>query len=142
MDISAINGFLMTIHGHEDQDFTYRGHRKYQETLAMELLTTPDDRPQQMAEAVQTSPPAREQWRVLPRQAYCKWCNEHKEEAMPKAKRRKVLAELPNGVNRRPRAFVPQTWAACNCHGTPLCRKGDCWTLYHCQLAQNGSTLP
>lgn len=57
MDTSASNGYLLLKHGNET-DLAHRDHRKYQETLTTELLTTPDDRPPQVVETIQTRPAA------------------------------------------------------------------------------------
>jgi hypothetical protein len=54
MDTSATNGYLVTIE--EDEDIGYRGHHKYQESLTMELLITPDDGPKQVVEPIQADP--------------------------------------------------------------------------------------
>ena len=77
-------------------------------------------------------------WRLLPRPLKCVWCREHQGSAAPRAKRRKVLAEVMNEANPGTSAYVPQSRAACECHGVALCRKSDCWDLYHAQIAQNG----
>jgi hypothetical protein len=125
MDTSATNGYLMTV---EKEDISHRGHHKYQETLIMELLNTPDDRPVQVLEPYP-------RWRSLPRPTKCVWCCEHQGSAGPRAKRRKVLAEVMNEANPGTSAYVPQSRAACECHGVALCRKSDCWDLYHAQIA-------
>ena len=66
------------------------------------------------------------------------WCCEHQGSAGPRAKRRKVLAEVMNEANPGTAAYLPQSRAACACHDVALCRKSDCWDLYHAQIAQNG----
>ena len=45
MDTSATNGYLMTLRNQEEEDVAHQGHRKYQETMTMELLTTLRDGP-------------------------------------------------------------------------------------------------
>jgi hypothetical protein len=133
MDTSATNGYLIT--AYRNEDITHRGHRVFQETLTTELLSVVDDEQEQVVEPMPARPQTVPGWRALARLSYCQWCKDHKEQAEPRAKRRKVLAEIPNGANLQQRAFVPQTRAACDCHGVPLCRKSDCWTLYHSQIA-------
>jgi hypothetical protein len=60
------------------------------------------------------------------------------ESGAPRAKRRKVLAEVTNGANQASQGYIPKTRAVCGCHGIALCRKSDFWDLYHSQLAHNG----
>ena len=55
-----------------------------------------------------------------------------------RAKRRKVLADVLNEANPGTSAYLPQSRAACGCHGVALCRKSDFGDLYHAQIAQNG----
>lgn len=136
MDSSATNAYFMTAPKPEE-DTQNRAHRKFQENLTMQLLEVMEDGPQQVAEPVQTRPEAPQRWRPLVKKSYCRYCRDHKEQAVPK-KKRKVLGDLPNGPNRGPRAFIPQTFAACDYHGVPLCRKSDCWNLYHTQIAESG----
>ena len=136
MDTSATNGYLITAHGNED--IAHRGHRNYQETLATELLSVVDDGPIQMAEPIVASPQTFPRWRYLSCTRRCVWCRENSESGAPRAKKRKVLAEVTNRVNQAPQAYIPQTRAVCGCHGIALCRKSDCWDLYHSQLAHNG----
>jgi hypothetical protein len=135
MDISATNAYLMTTSPEEDQQ--HRAHRKFQENLTMQLLEVTQDGPEQVAEQVQASPQAVPRWRSIVRPSYCVWCLAHKETAAPRAKRRKVLAEDPNAANQRSKPYVPQSRAACGCHGKPLCRKSDCWDRYHASLDQS-----
>jgi hypothetical protein len=119
-----------------EEDTQHRAHHKFQENLTMQLLEVTDDGREQVVEQVQVSPEAISQWRPIARPAYCIWCLKHKETAAPRAKRRKVLAENPNAANQRSKPYVPQSRAACGCHGKPLCRKSDCWELYHASLDQ------
>ena len=137
LDSAATNARFLLANSQEE-DRGHRGHRKFRENLCTQLLQSIDSGSEQVADQVQPKPQAVTQWRPLQRKAYCNWCLSHKANA---TKKRKVLAEVQNGAFPRPRAFVPQTWAACDCHGTPLCRKSDCWTQYHSQIAQNGSIL-
>ena len=100
--------------------------------VPLELLNTPDDRPVQVPEPYP-------RWRLLPRPTKCIWCCEHQGSAAPRAKRRKVLAEVMNEANPGTAAYLPQSRAACAYHGVALCRKSDFWDLYHhAQIAQNG----
>ena len=78
--------------------------------MGLELLNTPDDRPVQV-------PVPYPRWRPLPRPTKCVWCCEHQGSAGPRAKRRKVLAEVMNEANPGTAAYLPQSRAACACHG-------------------------
>ena len=133
LDTCATNAFLMLNNGQEDKDLSHRAHHDFQEDLALGLLTIPDDGPEQVAETIQTGPQPVPRWRTLPSCKRCEWCREHPANSAPRAKRRKVLAEIVNGVSE---AHLPQSRAACGCHGVALCRKGDCWDLYHTQIAE------
>jgi hypothetical protein len=64
-------------------------------------------------------------------------CREHQGSAAPRAKWRKMLAEVMSEANPGTSAYLPQSRTACECHGVALCRKSDCWDLYHGQIAQN-----
>jgi hypothetical protein len=105
MDTYTINGYLII--AHRNEDITHRGYYNYQETLATELLMTTDDGPEQVVEPRVVSPQSVPGWITLTRRSYCKWCTEHKEQTEPRAKRRKILGELPNRANLPYRAFVP-----------------------------------
>jgi hypothetical protein len=98
IDTSAINGSLMTVG--RDEDIGHRGHHKYQETLIMELLNTLNDRSVQVPEPYP-------RWRLLPRPTKCVWCREHQGSAAPRARRRKVLAEVVNEGNPGTSAYLP-----------------------------------
>ena len=63
---------------------------------------------------------------------------EYQGSAAPRAKRRKVLAEVMSEANPGTSADVPQSRAACGCHGVALCLKSDCWDLYYAQIAPSG----
>jgi hypothetical protein len=136
IDTSATNGYLIMAHGNEDIE--HRGHRKYQELLVTELLSTMDDGAPQVAEPIETVPQIMPRWRPLSYTKRCVWCRENGESRAPRAKRRKVLEEITNEANLGPEIYIPQTRAVCACHGVALCRKSDCWDLYHSQLVHNG----
>jgi hypothetical protein len=135
MDTSATNAYFIVISLEENSQ--HRAYRKFQENLTIQLLEVTHDRPEQVIEQVQASPQAVPRWRPIARESYCVWCLKHKESAAPRAKTRKVLADNPNAANQRSRSYVPQSRAVCGCHGKPLCRKSDCWELYHASLGQS-----
>jgi hypothetical protein len=136
MDTNVTNAYFITTSTPEE-DTQHRAHRKFQENLTMQLLTITEDGPEQVVEQAQGRPEAPPRWIPIARQSYCVWCLQNKETAAPRAKRRKVLAEDPNAANQRSRPYVPQLLAACGYHSKPLCRKSDCWDLYHASLAQS-----
>jgi hypothetical protein len=138
MDTSAINAYFLS---RIPEDAEYRAHRKFQENLTMQLLEVTEYRLKQVAEQVQAGPQAVPQWRPLGKQSYCRYCLSYKDQAAPR-KKRKALAENPNAANRASRPYVPQTTSSCACHGTPLCRKSDCWALYHAEIANGDSYRP
>ena len=131
LDTCATNAFLILNHEHEDLD--HRGHHNFQEDLALGLLAFPDDGPPQVVKTIQTSPQPWPRWIALAWPKRCVWCREHRANAARRAKSRKVLAEIVNEAQ----GYLPQTRAACCCHGVALCRKGDCWDLYHTQMAES-----
>ena len=132
MDINTTNAYFLATLG--DTDLQHRAYRKFQENLTMQLLKITEEVPEQVVAQVQASPQAFAQWRPLGKQSYCKYCLSHKDQAVPR-KKRKAFAEDPNAANRASRPYVPQTTSSCACHGTPLCRKSDCWALYHAEIA-------
>jgi hypothetical protein len=136
LDTSATNAYFMTVKPKKDTQ--HRAHRKFRENLTMQLLSVTDDGPEQAAEQAEAGPQAVPQWRPLGKQSYCRYCLSHKDQAAPR-KKRKVLGEDPNAANRASRPYVPQTTSSCACHGIPLCRKSDCWALYHSEIANGDS---
>jgi hypothetical protein len=132
MDTSATNGYFIAARPEEDDG--HRAHRKYRENLTIQLLEITDEGPKCIAETIQARPEVTQQWRALPCASYCVWCLKHKEDAGPRAKLKEILTEDPNSANRASRPYVPQSRVACECHGKPLCRKSDCWKLYHSSL--------
>jgi hypothetical protein len=130
LDTCCSNAYLLLNNGQEGNDLGHRAHHDFQEDLALGLLTIPDDGAAQVAEPIQMTQQPVTRWRYLDWPKRCVWCKEHPANAAPR--RRKVLAEITNGS----KPHLPQSRAACSCHGVALCRRGNCWTLYHTQIAE------
>jgi hypothetical protein len=145
MDISATNAFLITTNGTEDR--SHRAHRTFQEELTTQLLpvANKEELTTQLlsvanGEPEQSIPPTLQpylRWITLPNPSRCVWCTQNVESRAPRAKRRKILGEVINGANQGFHSSIPRSRAACGCHRIALCRKSDCWDLYHSHLSRN-----